>query len=63
MELTAPKNKPVDTEKQPPLIPFEPEKSPPSLDPETLKRLGDENQAELRKQREEAKEKVPYWDR
>lgn len=59
--MEAPKNKPVDTEKQPPLIPPEPESPTRPTDPETLKRLGDENQAELRKQREEEAEKRGHW--
>ena len=63
MEQTGPKSKPVDSERQPSLIPPEPERStPPSLDHETLKQLGDENQAELRKQREEADRKDHWSD-
>jgi len=60
MEQTTPKNKPVNTDGQPPLFT---DRSPvqPPVDPKTLERLGDENQEELRQQREEEADKRDHW--
>ena len=59
--MEAPKKKPENSENQPPLIPPESDSSSPSIDLETLKRLGDENQTELRQQREAEAEKKDRW--